>query len=87
METLIEGKLAYVNINVSLKRTLQDIKRSFQSEIKQQIISKMWQSLLCTQLITQQKLIRMKEEMNKSTIILSEFNDPFWGVDETIRQK
>lgn len=29
----------------------------------------------------------MKEEMNKSTIILSEFNDPFLGVDETIIQK
>lgn len=41
METLIEGKLACVNINISQKRTLQDIKRSFQSEIKQQIINKM----------------------------------------------
>lgn len=41
METLIEGKLACVNINISQERTLQDIKRSFQSEIKQQIINKM----------------------------------------------
>lgn len=28
----------------------------------------------------------MKEEMNKSTITIGEFNDPFFGVDETIRQ-